>query len=178
MLHGFEQNVHFSYMYVLNVFTKMDTYKVKCVTDYDKYIRQRMASYFIILWNPDLLLATWMRLFVAARKDSGLATMRSLTKVKDAGATTSPSKPVKSFCAFSGTQGTAVEMVGEHYVKEGCEHKVDAHHLQELSLRQVVLIPVEFVLATHGKWQSASDALAMVRPRYFMIKVNIKSAHS
>ncbi|KAK3281427.1 hypothetical protein CYMTET_10777 [Cymbomonas tetramitiformis] len=53
----------------------------------------------------------------------------------------------------------AVTMAGENYVKEGFEHKVDKLHDEE------------------HKWQSVFDALAFLRPKYHMIKVDIKGAY-
>ncbi|KAK3280901.1 hypothetical protein CYMTET_11280 [Cymbomonas tetramitiformis] len=67
---SFEREIHFYHMYVLDLFVKMDSYDVKCVAEYDKYIRQRIASSFILLWNPDMLDATWTR-FIQARERRG-----------------------------------------------------------------------------------------------------------
>ncbi|KAK3278520.1 hypothetical protein CYMTET_13551 [Cymbomonas tetramitiformis] len=90
---SFDREVHFYHMYALDAFVKMDTHDVKCVADYDKYIRQRIAPGFIVSWNPDLLHATWTR-FVQARKKAGQATPRTSTKTREQPERTSP--PPKS----------------------------------------------------------------------------------
>ncbi|KAK3287246.1 hypothetical protein CYMTET_5235 [Cymbomonas tetramitiformis] len=76
---SYEREIHFYHMYVLDVFTKLDSYEVKCVAEYDKYLPQRIASGFILSWNPDMLHATWSR-FIQARKDSGLSMTKSAGK--------------------------------------------------------------------------------------------------
>jgi len=97
---SFGREIHFYHMYVLDVFAKMDAYEVRCVAEYDKYLRQRIASGFILSWNPDMLDATWAR-FLQARRDAGQTTLRTsgAAKQKDlggAGATSKPSRSVAS----------------------------------------------------------------------------------
>eukprot|EP00854_Cymbomonas_tetramitiformis_P010319 gene10319-biopygen10554 len=181
---GYEREVHYYHMYVLDLFARMDSHDVKCVAEYDKYIRQRMASGFILSWNPDMLQATWTR-FVTARKESGLETTKSTSKVRDTGASSSPQSTSKIFSCFPWNAGKCSKKnckfphvcsscgSSDHKKKdkacervdrwamvfgrdqcadalEGFEFKVDAHHLEELSLQRVAPIPEEFVCATHG----------------------------
>ncbi|KAK3286374.1 hypothetical protein CYMTET_6068 [Cymbomonas tetramitiformis] len=101
---GYEREVHYYHMYVLDLFARMDSHDVKCVAEYDKYIRQRMASGFILSWNPDMLQATWTR-FVTARKESGLETTKSTSKVRDTGASSSPQSTSKIFSCFPWNAG-------------------------------------------------------------------------
>ncbi|KAK3241446.1 hypothetical protein CYMTET_48797 [Cymbomonas tetramitiformis] len=103
---SYEREIHFYHMYVLDVFAKLDSYEVKCVAEYDKYLRQRIASGFILSWNPDMLHATCSR-FIQARKDSGLSTTKSASKSpKDLGATgTSPKTPKSVLACFQWNAG-------------------------------------------------------------------------
>ncbi|KAK3261044.1 hypothetical protein CYMTET_30034 [Cymbomonas tetramitiformis] len=94
---SFEREIHFYHMYVLDLFAKMDSYDVKCVAEYDKYIRQRIASSFILSWNPDMLDATWTR-FIQARRDAGQTTSKTagIGKQKDPAGAKTTSKPKSS----------------------------------------------------------------------------------
>ncbi|KAK3233576.1 hypothetical protein CYMTET_56134 [Cymbomonas tetramitiformis] len=51
----------------------METYDIRCLVKYDKFLRPRMAAGFMETWNPDLLHPTWM-CFIQGRTESGHAT--------------------------------------------------------------------------------------------------------
>ncbi|KAK3250731.1 hypothetical protein CYMTET_39891 [Cymbomonas tetramitiformis] len=90
---------------------------------------------------------------------------------------------VRSISLGAGRQFDPSQMVmtGANYVKEGFEHKDQSHFekvrvVHSYSKNEDSSINSATKIPKH-KWQSASDALAYLTARYFMVKVDIKSAY-
>ncbi|KAK3281428.1 hypothetical protein CYMTET_10778 [Cymbomonas tetramitiformis] len=99
-----DREIHFYHMYVIDLFTKLDLYDVKCVAEYDKYIRQRLATNFITSWNPDMLVGTWNR-FIQSRKEAGNSAAKTpRSKASDAAAPT-PRTPKPGLHCFPWNAG-------------------------------------------------------------------------
>ncbi|KAK3276656.1 hypothetical protein CYMTET_15281 [Cymbomonas tetramitiformis] len=96
---SYEREVHFYHMYVLDLFGKMETYDVRCLVEYDRFLRQRMAAGFIETWNPDLLHPTWMR-FIQGRTESGQPTSKSGGKQRVEKTSPSPKTASKIHCCY------------------------------------------------------------------------------
>ncbi|KAK3288888.1 hypothetical protein CYMTET_3642 [Cymbomonas tetramitiformis] len=75
MPESMDREIHFYITYVVDLITQMSKYEVKCVVDYDKLVKQKLATGFLTTWNPDMLHATWTR-FLQARVEAGQSTTK------------------------------------------------------------------------------------------------------
>ncbi|KAK3235855.1 hypothetical protein CYMTET_53976 [Cymbomonas tetramitiformis] len=132
-----DREIHFYHMYVIDLFTKLDLYDVKsCVAEYDKYIRQRLATNFITSWNPDMLVGTWKR-FIQSRKEAGNSVVKTpRSKASDA-ATPTPRTPKPGLHCFQWNAGkcskkgckfphTCSSCGGDHKKTEWLDMDIDA----------------------------------------------------
>jgi len=117
MPESMDREIHFYITYVVDLITQMAKYDVKCVVDYDKLVRQKLATGFLTTWNPEMLHATWMR-FLQARVEAGQSTTK---KVGEAAAKegrgagkSSGGKPTKALVCFQWNAGKCS--------KKGCKY--------------------------------------------------------
>ncbi|KAK3265104.1 hypothetical protein CYMTET_26194 [Cymbomonas tetramitiformis] len=95
----------------------MSKYDVKCVVDYDKLVRQKLATGFLTTWNPDMLHATWMR-FLQARVEAGQSTTKkpgeAAAKEGRGAGKSGGGKPTKALVCFQWNAGKCS--------KKGCKY--------------------------------------------------------
>eukprot|EP00854_Cymbomonas_tetramitiformis_P006069 gene6069-biopygen6099 len=169
MPESMDRDIHFYITYVVDLITQMSKYDVKCVVDYDKLVRQKLATGFLTTWNPDMLHATWMldlsehgvslealREFESSTVEMGAA-IPKVTEFADRWAVVFQDDPAVDDLVRSVSLGAgwkfnpdSVVMSGKNYVKEGFDFKVDKHHQEELTARRVVPVPEGWARAIHG----------------------------
>jgi len=117
MPESMDREVHFYITYVADLITQMAKYDVKCVVDYDKLVRQKLATGFLTTWNPDMLHATWMR-FLQARVEAGQSTTKKIgeaaAKEGRGAGKSSGGKPTKALVCFQWNAGKCS--------KKGCKY--------------------------------------------------------
>eukprot|EP00854_Cymbomonas_tetramitiformis_P034109 gene34109-biopygen12973 len=223
------REIHFYITYVVDLITQMSKYEVKCVVDYDKLVRQKLATGFLTTWNPDMLHATWMRFLQArvgwtvdneeersAKMASLLLTYLTVWNSVDLSEHGVLLEALREFESSTVGMGAAVPEVTKFADRWAVVFQDDpaVDDLEELDARRVVPVPEGWARAIHGvgvvdkdhsnfekvrvvhnysendgssvnagtdipaqKWQSISDAFSFLRPGFFMVKVDIKSAY-
>ncbi|KAK3249507.1 hypothetical protein CYMTET_41060 [Cymbomonas tetramitiformis] len=218
------REIHFYITYVVDLITQMSKYEVKCVVDYDKLVRQKLATGFLTTWNPDMLHATWMRFLQArvgwtvdneeersAKMASLLLTYLTVWNSVDLSEHGVLLEALREFESSTVGMGAAVPEVTKFADRWAVVFQDDP---AVDDLVRVVPVPEGWARAIHGvgvvdkdhsnfekvrvvhnysendgssvnagtdipaqKWQSISDAFSFLRPGFFMVKVDIKSAY-
>ncbi|KAK3253809.1 hypothetical protein CYMTET_36958 [Cymbomonas tetramitiformis] len=117
MPESMDREIHYCITYVVDLITQMAKHDVKCVVDYDKLVRQKLATGFLTTWNPDMLHATWMR-FLQARVEAGQSTTKkngeAAAKEGRGAGKSSGGKPTKALVYFQWNAGKCS--------KKGCKY--------------------------------------------------------
>eukprot|EP00854_Cymbomonas_tetramitiformis_P009830 gene9830-biopygen10041 len=175
MPESMDREIHFDITYVVDLITQMSKYDVKCVVDYDKLVRQKLATgllttsakmaslllTYLTVWNSvDLsehgVSLEALREFENSTVEMGAAVPK-VTEFADRWAVVFQDDPAVNDLVSPVSLGAgwkfnpdSIVMSGKNYLKEAFDFKVDKHHQEELTARRVVPVPEGWARAIHG----------------------------